>query len=116
MKILFVDDDADMRDLVELALQFEGINAQVTDAVAAAKQALAADAFDAVVCDYHLGAAGCGAELLAHVRAHHPALPFLLTTGDPAAAAALDLPPNDVLHKPVEIEALAVRLKTMVAG
>lgn len=112
MKILFVDDDVDMRELVTLALGFEGIYTVTAGSVDEARLALDAGAFDAIVCDYHLGAAGSGAHLLLHVQAHLPDVPFFVTTGDPEAGASLGLPQDHVLLKPIELETLAQVLKT----
>ncbi len=53
-RILVVDNDVDMRELIELALDGEGHDIDSVDSGQAALERLAQHAYDLVVCDLHM--------------------------------------------------------------
>lgn len=116
MRVLFIDDNPDMLELIELGLGFEGIEAQTGTSAQEALALLEDTRYDAVVCDMHLHASGSGADVLRAVRRLQPDVPFIVLSGDPGAAAALGLPPENGMLKPVDTDALAERLRALTAS
>lgn len=81
-RVLLVDDSRDDAELTELALRDGGLEfeCRVLYREADLRAALPAFAPQLVLCDVNLPAFS-GAEALAIVRAHDPALPFVFVTG-----------------------------------
>jgi two-component system response regulator PilR (NtrC family) len=86
-RILVVDDDADIRDLVRAFLETEGC--QVTEAAnaAALRQAFAGTPPDAVMLDLKLPD-GNGIDLLPELKKHWPQSKIIILTGDVTVATA----------------------------
>ncbi|MCA9518156.1 MAG: response regulator, partial [Myxococcales bacterium] len=70
-RILFVDDDADMRDLVDAALAGEGFDVRTCAGGEAALALLGQEVVDAVVTDLNMRAMS-GLELCRRVLSAHP--------------------------------------------
>jgi Response regulator containing CheY-like receiver, AAA-type ATPase, and DNA-binding domains len=102
MRVLYVDDNADLADIVTASLtaendQFEIETATSTDE---AIDKLTTD-IDCVVSDYNMPAKN-GLALLEAVRAEHPALPFILYTNkgsEEIASAAISKGVTDYIQK-----------------
>jgi DNA-binding NtrC family response regulator len=112
-RILVVDDDTAMRELMALALGKEGFEVSTAATSAAAVEAITPDGFDLMVTDIYLGD-GTGIELLEHCRQICPGARVILVTAHgtvETAASARRLGVFDYLAKPFEIEALIERVR-----
>jgi DNA-binding NtrC family response regulator len=112
-KILVVDDDTAMREMMQLSLSKEGFivhaAASSTDALDAASE----NDFEVIVTDIYLGD-GTGLDLLEHCRHHCPEAKVILVTAHgtiETAASARRLGVFDYLAKPFAIESLVERVR-----
>lgn len=113
-KILLVDDDAELHELVRFVLTRDGY--EVTDAFDAAEglEMLARDDFDLAMIDVMMPGMS-GLQLLERMRAARQDLPAILMTGVDRAQIAVSAGSNcAVLAKPFDIDELrrVVRLAT----
>jgi DNA-binding response OmpR family regulator len=103
--ILIVDDDASLRLLCRVNLEFEGYKVLEAPSVAAAEDAAAADPVDLFLLDVHIGADD-GLALMRSLRAREHDAPVVLFTGsatlDPVTVAEAD----GVVPKPFRLEQL----------
>jgi len=112
-RILVVDDDTAMRELMALALGKEGFEVSTAATSASAVEAITPDAFDLMVTDIYLGD-GTGLELLERCRQVCPGARVILVTAHgtvETATSARRLGVFDYLAKPFEIEALIERVR-----
>jgi DNA-binding response OmpR family regulator len=88
--VLFVDDEAPMRRVVQHALTLHGIEVHTAGSLAEARRACQQQTFDGVIVDVWLDD-GSGFELYAWLQEHYPRLApnTLFVTGDIAASADL---------------------------
>lgn len=88
--ILFVDDEASMRRVVQHALSLHGLEVHTADGVEDAQRQCERHAFDGAIVDVWLGD-GSGFELYSWLQEHHPrvARNTVFVTGDIAANADL---------------------------
>jgi two-component system sensor histidine kinase/response regulator len=110
-KILVIDDEAWLREMIQLALQqrgFEVIEASDSDeGIAAAREKLP----DLILCDVNMAKAGAGYTTLAKLREEPTtaSIPFILMTGLADAAGmrhGMALGADDYLPKPFKIDEL----------
>jgi len=78
-RILIVDDEKSMRELLTIALEPDGHQVRSVPSVAAARDALAGEPYDLVVSDIAMPGE-TGLDLLAEVRRTSPELPVILIT------------------------------------
>jgi putative two-component system response regulator len=107
---LVVDGDAQVCRLATSLLERQGMASMSVASLAAARAALAEQAFDLVVSDLRLGD-GAGAELTDHLRQEAPKTATILAGGehaDEVAAGALADGVDDYLAKPFSDEQLAI--------
>jgi DNA-binding NtrC family response regulator len=78
-RVLIVDDEKSMRELLTIALEPEGHQVRAVPSVPAARHALAREPFDLVVSDIAMPGE-TGLDLLADVRQNNPELPVILIT------------------------------------
>jgi two-component system, NtrC family, response regulator PilR len=107
-KILVVDDESSMRQLLEIMLRKEGYDVVAAESRAAAAAALAQGPVDLVVSDIRLPD-GDGIEILRQVRASAPGTVVVMMTAfgsTESAVAAMKLGAHDYLIKPFDIEEL----------
>ena len=76
-RILIVEDDDDLREIVEMDFQRDGFRTETAMGGHAALKQLQASRVDVIVSDFHMPHGG-GLELLRSVREIHPELPFCL--------------------------------------
>ena len=82
LRVLLVEDDADVRGVAEAFLQSMGCEVMAFDNAEAALAELGrGHAFDLLLSDITLGTGIDGGELARRVHRSHPALPVLLTSG-----------------------------------
>jgi len=112
-RILVVDDDTAMRELMALALGKEGYEVSTAATSAAAVESIGPDTFDLMVTDIYLGD-GTGLELLEHCARLCPGTRVILVTAHgtvETATSARRLGVFDYLAKPFKIEALTERVR-----
>lgn len=112
-KILVVDDDMAMREMMALALRKEGFDVSVADTSSAANKKLESDTFDLVVTDIYLGD-GTGLDLLEVSRRVQPDARVILVTAHgtvETATSAQRLGVFDYLAKPFEVDDLVARVR-----
>jgi two-component system response regulator PilR (NtrC family) len=105
---LIVDDEPDIRELLEITLGRMGITTFSAADITSAKLLLTEREYDFCLTDMHLPD-GNGIELIAHIQNHHPHLPSAVITahGSQAAAVeALKAGAFDFVSKPVNLELL----------
>ncbi|MDP2304966.1 MAG: sigma-54 dependent transcriptional regulator [Pseudomonadota bacterium] len=115
-RVLVVDDDRAMCDLLEEALDELGFAATTRTAPAAALQALAELDFDVVVTDLNM-AGGDGLALCARVAESRPDIPVIILTAFgsmEAAIGAIRAGAWDFLTKPVDVDVLGLAVTRAV--
>jgi two-component system response regulator PilR (NtrC family) len=107
-RALIVDDEADIRELLEITLGRMAIETTPARDLAGARSALAERAFDLCLADMRLPD-GDGIDLVRTIAADHPGLPVAIITAHghmDAAIAALKAGAFDFVSKPVDIDDL----------
>lgn len=115
MRILVVDDDADLRDLLRRALEREGHVVLTAGTLAQARRASDAQSADLVVLDLGLPD-GSGLELCRELRDAGAGLPILVLTADSEVATRvelLDAGADDFLGKPFAVAELRARVRAL---
>ncbi|WP_334190290.1 sigma-54-dependent transcriptional regulator [Noviherbaspirillum sp.] len=106
--ILVVDDEADLRELLEITLVRMGLDVDSADSLASARSRLANGAYSMVLTDMRLPD-GLGIDLVKEVNAQHKNLPIAVITAFGSAdnaVAALKAGAFDYLSKPVALDQL----------
>lgn len=106
--VLIVDDEPDIRELLEITITRMGLDTFSADTVASAKKALDSQPFDLCLTDMKLPD-GEGIEVIDHIQQHHPATPVAMITAYgnvDTAIAALKAGAYDFVSKPVDIDRL----------
>lgn len=113
-RILVVDDEADIRELIDLTLARMGLLAECVGSVAEAKAALDAGSFQLCLTDMRLPD-GVGLDIVRHIGEHHVQTPVAVITAFGSAenaVAALKAGAFDYLAKPVGLEQLRALVKS----
>jgi CheY-like chemotaxis protein len=85
-RVLIVDDDPDVRELIELTLEGQGHDVDRVESGRAALERLAQHAYDLIVCDLHMPDRDGPAVYRALARRSPPRPAFLFVTGYADAA------------------------------
>ncbi len=112
--VLVVDDEADIRELLELTLLRMGLAVESAASVAEANALLKAKRFDLCLTDMRLPD-GDGLDLVRHIGAHCADLPVAVITAYGSAenaVAALKAGAFDYLSKPVSLDDLRTLVKS----
>ncbi len=107
-KVLIVDDEADICELIEITLMRMGIESESALNLTDARKLLDADSFDLCITDMRLPD-GNGIELVEHVHQHFSELPIAVITAHgnmESAVKALKAGAFDFVPKPVDIQIL----------
>jgi two-component system response regulator PilR (NtrC family) len=121
---LIVDDEPDIRELIEMSLATMGVKVRAAGDLADAHRLLARHRFDVCITDMRLPD-GDGIELVRHIQSAHPDLPTAVITAYgnvEKAVQALKAGAFDFVSKPVDLEVLrrlvgtALRLAPEDAG
>ena len=113
-RALVVDDEADLRELLELTLVGMGLDVDCAADLAGARRLLAAGRYALCLTDMRLPD-GDGLELVAEVGASHPETPIAVITAygsAESAVAALKAGAFDYLAKPVGLDALRALVRS----
>ncbi|QXI29375.1 sigma-54-dependent transcriptional regulator [Pseudomonas vanderleydeniana] len=121
-KILIVDDEPDIRELLEITLGRMKLDTQSARNVGEARDKLARDDFDLCLTDMRLPD-GTGLELVQHIQQRHPQVPVAMITAYGSLDTAINALKSgafDFLTKPVDLarlrELVASALRLPVAG
>lgn len=115
-RILVVDDDPALRDLLVAALEREGWKVEAVPDAAEAEAALDRFAPDLAILDVHLGAGADGFTLAKRVR-HHSDVPFIFLTDEGSVEARLagfETGADDYLPKPFVLAELVARVRAVL--
>lgn len=107
-RALIVDDEPDIRELLEITLGRMNIETAAAQDLATARRFLAEESFDLCLTDMHLPD-GNGIELVAHISEAQPSLPVAVITAFGSmdtAISALKAGAFDFVQKPVDLEQL----------
>jgi two-component system OmpR family response regulator len=116
VRVLVVDDEAALAELVAMALRFEGCDVRGADSGRAAIRVARDFRPDAVVLDVMLPDLG-GLEVLRRLRAEAPNLPVLLLTARDAVEdriAGLTAGGDDYVTKPFSLEEVVLRVRSLL--
>lgn len=115
MRILVVDDDVELRELLTRALERDGHIITAVGTLSDARAALTKDAADVIVLDLSLPD-GDGAELCVELRANGSSIPVLMLTAHseiPTRIRSLDAGADDFLGKPFSVAELRARVRAL---
>lgn len=105
-RVLVVDDEASVLVTYRLILEQQGYEVVATPTARDAIEAIGAQDFDVILCDYSLEEQHTGFEVIVAARKRHPGVPAALLTGyatletaDEAARQGIG-----IMYKPIEIE------------
>ena len=113
-RVLVVDDEADIRELIDLTLSRMGVAAECAGSVAEARAALQAGSFDLCLTDMRLPD-GEGLDIVRYIVEHCPRMPVAVITAYGSAenaVAALKAGAFDYLAKPVGLDQLRTLVKS----
>jgi two-component system response regulator PilR (NtrC family) len=107
-RALVVDDEPDIRELIEITLGRMGVDTRSAEDVGKAKTLLKDESFDCCLTDMRLPD-GNGIELVQHIQTHYPHIPVAMITAHgnmESAVDALKAGAFDFVSKPVNLEQL----------
>ena len=113
-RVLIIDDEPDLLDLMEITLAKMGLDTRRAPTVGEARQLLDSERFDLCLTDMRL-TDGSGLEVLQHIGERHPSLPVAVITAygnTNNAVEALKAGAFDYLSKPVALDQLRTLVKT----
>ena len=113
-RVLVIDDEADIRELIDLTLARMGLAAECVGSVREARAALSAGSFQLCLTDMRLPD-GEGLEIVRYIGEHHAKTPVAVITAFGSAenaVAALKAGAFDYLAKPVGLEQLRALIKS----
>lgn len=117
MRVLVVDDEADIRELLDMTLARMGLTCDCAATVAEARQYLLDNDYRLCLTDMRMPD-GDGLELVRHIEAERPTLPVAVITAHGStenAVAALKAGAFDYLSKPVSLAQLRSLVKSALA-
>ena len=116
-RVLIVDDETDILELLELTLIRMGLHSQRATKVADALTLLQNNAYDLCLTDMRLSD-GTGIEIVQYIGQHHPEIPVAVITAYGStenAVAALKAGAFDYIPKPVSLEQLRALVKSALS-
>jgi DNA-binding response OmpR family regulator len=114
IRILFVDDDPDLRDVWSTILKSEGFEVHVAATVTDALVLITKEKFNVLIADLNVGNPGDGFTVVSAMRRVQPNAVTFILTGYPAFQAALRAihdQVDDFLIKPAEPETVISRIR-----
>lgn len=116
-KVLIIDDEADIRELLTITLQRMNLETDVAEKIQEAKQCLAEIQFDLCLLDLRLPD-GSGLDFIKYLQDNYPTMPVIMITAHgnmEAAIKALKLGAFDFLNKPIDLKHLRDVLHSALA-
>ena len=116
-RILFVDDEPNIRTTLAAILKKHGFDVEVCATVRDAVAAISSRNFDVLLADLNIGQPGDGFTVISAMRRTQPQCVTLILTGYPAfesALRAIQAQVDDYLIKPADPEALVTKIKETV--
>ena len=113
-KVLLVDDDEAVRDMMTVTLEHKGFEVVAAANVPQALRLIATDTFDALITDLHMPNPSDGFTVVSAMRHSQPDALTLLVSGYPdvqSAMAAILLEADEIIVKPFEAGKLADLLR-----
>lgn len=113
-RVLVIDDEADIRELIDLTLSRMGLAATCAGSLSEARAALTAERFQLCLTDMRLPD-GEGLDIVRYINEHHPQTPVAVITAFGSAenaVAALKAGAFDYLAKPVGLDQLRALVKS----
>ena len=111
--VLVVDDDAAIRFLCRVNLEFDGWTVHEAGAIEQAWQKLEAAAVDVVLLDVHVGIES-GLDFIAEIRDRHPGVPVVLLTGSVGSPSLDGVSADAIISKPFTLDQLTGTLGKLV--
>ncbi|MBX9877401.1 MAG: response regulator transcription factor [Candidatus Obscuribacterales bacterium] len=115
-KVLLVEDDCELSEILELTLANRGFLVQSVRDGQAALDLLRVNKYDAIILDWMMPGLS-GVDVCRRLRAHGNSTPILMLTArtsDEDIEAGLDVGADDYLTKPFENKILAARLRALL--
>lgn len=112
--VLIVDDEPDIRELLDITIARMGLKTACADSVSSAKAKLDAESFDLCLTDMKLPD-GEGLEVISHIQQHSPATPVAMITAFGSvetAISALKAGAFDFVNKPIDLSRLRSLIDT----
>jgi DNA-binding response OmpR family regulator len=109
-RVLLVDDDDAVREMMSLTLEAKGFEVVPASSVTAALQLIVAETFDALITDLHMPNPSDGFAVITAMRHSQPSALTLLVSGYPDVKSAMDailLEADDIIVKPFEPKKIA---------
>jgi two-component system response regulator PilR (NtrC family) len=106
--VLIIDDEPDIRELLDLTLSRMGLNTACADSVSSAREQLASQVFDLCLTDMKLPD-GEGLEIIKHIQQAYPDTPVAMITAFGSvetAISALKAGAFDFVSKPIDLDRL----------
>lgn len=110
LKVLLVDDDDAIRDVMSLTLEHKGFQVVTAASVTEALKHIATESFDVLITDLNMPNAGDGFTVVTAMRHSQPEALTLLVSGFPdvpRAMAAISLEADEIIVKPFDVGKLA---------
>ena len=118
-RILLVDDDAAVRDMLQQALEGDGFEVVAASNVGEALRRIVTEDFDVLLSDLHMPNAGDGFTVVSAMHHTHPNAVTLVLSGYPElheAMSAICSQADEVLVKPMEIASLKSLIRQKLAN
>src|SRR6202040_59891 len=109
-KVLLVDDDDAIRDMMTATLEHKGFGVVAAANVTEALKLIVTESFDVLITDLHMPNPSDGFAVVAAMRHSQPAALTLLVSGYPDVKSAMDailLEADEIIVKPFETRKLA---------
>lgn len=112
--VLIIDDEPDIRELLDITIARMGLKTECADSVASAKAKLDHESFDLCLTDMKLPD-GEGLEIIDYIQQHSPATPVAMITAFGSvetAISALKAGAFDFVNKPIDLSRLRSLIDT----
>lgn len=118
-RLLFVDDEPNIRTLLSAILKSNGFDVTVAATVAEALNLIATQRFDVLISDLNIGEAGDGFTVVSAMRRTQPEAATFILTGYPEFETALEAirqQVDDYFVKPADVHALVEKVQNRLSG
>lgn len=118
-KVLFVDDEQNIRIMLGMVLKRNGFEVTSVGTVPEALKLIAEQDFDVLIADLNVGSPGDGFTVVSAMRRTRPRTATFILTGYPAFDTALEairLQVDDYVTKPTDPESLIEKIRSKLSG